>query len=169
MTTHVRTRTLLALLSVLTCPPFYNFGKTEYRPPPRTVSCHSLCCHWYLFTEPFLSNGCPLWLHYSGFHGVLIEPLPSNGHIHHNIYLFILHLLVNHIHFLLLSWTLVFLPSCLFYLFPLDFCVSHIEDSLTGSDRFEFLMEVSLFQSQKIFIFPWTQQFFKRYTNKYLR
>jgi hypothetical protein len=35
----------------------YNFGRTEQRSPPRTLSRHSVCCHGNVFTEPLLSNG----------------------------------------------------------------------------------------------------------------
>jgi hypothetical protein len=43
-------------------------------------------CSGNVITEPLLSNGRPLWLHYSGFQAVLTEPLPSNGHIRHNTF-----------------------------------------------------------------------------------
>jgi hypothetical protein len=43
-------------------------------------------CSGNVITEPLLSKGRPLWLHYSGFRAVLTEPLPSNSHIRHNIY-----------------------------------------------------------------------------------
>jgi hypothetical protein len=42
-------------------------------------------CSGNVITEPLLSNGRPLWLHYSGFQAVLTEPLPSNCHIRHSI------------------------------------------------------------------------------------
>jgi hypothetical protein len=38
-----------------------------------------------VLTEALFRNGRPLWLHYSGFHAMLTEPLPSNVHIRHNI------------------------------------------------------------------------------------
>jgi hypothetical protein len=41
----------------MTCPPFNNFGRTEWRPPPRTISCHSVRCHGNVLTEPLASNG----------------------------------------------------------------------------------------------------------------
>jgi hypothetical protein len=41
-------------------------------------------CSGNVITEPLLSNGSQIWLHYSGFQAVLTEPLPSNGYIRHN-------------------------------------------------------------------------------------
>jgi hypothetical protein len=35
-------------------------------------------CSGNVITDPLLSNGLPLWFHYSGFQAVLTEPLPSN-------------------------------------------------------------------------------------------
>jgi hypothetical protein len=43
-------------------------------------------CSGNVITEPLLSNGRLLWLHYSGFQAVITEPLTSNGHIRHNIF-----------------------------------------------------------------------------------
>jgi hypothetical protein len=34
-----------------------------------------------VITDPLLSNGRPLWLHYFGFEAVFTEALSSNGHI----------------------------------------------------------------------------------------
>jgi hypothetical protein len=45
-----------------------------------------------------------------------------------SICIFILHLLLNNIPFILLSWTLVFLLSCPLYLLVSDSCVSHSEN-----------------------------------------
>jgi hypothetical protein len=39
----------------------------------------------HLFGEPLASNGLPLLLHYSVFQALLSEPLPSSGHIRHNV------------------------------------------------------------------------------------
>jgi hypothetical protein len=99
-----RLHTGYPLLSVLTCPPFYNFGRTEQRLQTRTViilcvvtgTCLATCylemdsfvvirCSGNVITKPLLSNWRPLWLHYSGFQAVFTEPSPSNGHICHSL------------------------------------------------------------------------------------
>jgi hypothetical protein len=42
-------------------------------------------CSGNVISESVISNGRPLWFHYSGFQAVLTEPLPSNGHIRHSL------------------------------------------------------------------------------------
>jgi hypothetical protein len=41
-------------------------------------------CSENVISEPLLSNGRPLWLHYSGFYAVFTELLLSNGLFRHN-------------------------------------------------------------------------------------
>jgi hypothetical protein len=48
------------------------------------VSCLAVVMENVL-TAPLPMNGLPLVSCYSGFQAVLTEPLPSNGHIRHNI------------------------------------------------------------------------------------
>jgi hypothetical protein len=42
-----------------------------------------------LLREPCVNSVATLWFHYSGFQAVLTEPLPSDDHIYHNIYLIV--------------------------------------------------------------------------------
>jgi hypothetical protein len=52
--------------------------------PPTNDSFVAIRCSGNVITEPLLSNGHPLWLHYSGFQAVFTEPLPNNGLFRHN-------------------------------------------------------------------------------------
>jgi hypothetical protein len=74
---------------------FYNFGRTEQKPPSLTLNCHSpiftgILVKYSWIYERVLASSClamgfSLGLRYSCFQAVFIEPLPSNGHICHNI------------------------------------------------------------------------------------
>jgi hypothetical protein len=44
---------------------------------PSNDSFVAIRCSWNVITQPLFSNGRLLWLHYSGFQAVFIEPLPS--------------------------------------------------------------------------------------------
>jgi hypothetical protein len=61
--------------------------RTEYRKPSPTfrVLLYFIRCHMYVFGEPLASNGllCP----FVAAGTCVTEPLPSNGHISHNIFL----------------------------------------------------------------------------------
>jgi hypothetical protein len=52
---------------------------------PSNESFIAIRCSWNAITEPLLSNGRPLWLHYPGFQAVFAEALCSNGLFRHNI------------------------------------------------------------------------------------